>query len=217
MQVKRLLAATPLAVLLAVVTAVPAAAQNSAAPNDDTLLREAAGLEAAGDMAGAERILRTVLDRSPASLNALMALERVLSVDGRIEELIPALDRLLAQDPESPIGHQMRVKAYAALDRTADVEKAGDAWIEATPGIETPYREVARVWQDRGDPTRAVRVLEQGRRRIQRTDALALELGDVYLAAGDAERAVREWDRAIGPDGRGFLLVQRRLDRKSVV
>lgn len=211
MQVKRLLAATPLAVLVAVVTAVPAAAQNSAAPNDDTLLREAAGLEAAGDMAGAERLLRTVLDRSPASLNALMALERVLSVDGRIEELIPALDRLLARDPESPIGHQMRVKAYVALDRAADVEKAGDAWIEATPGIETPYREVARVWQDRGDPTRAVRVLEQGRRRIQRPDALALELGDVYLAAGDAERAVREWDRAIGPDGRGFLLVQRRL------
>lgn len=207
---KRLVAAAPF--ILAAVTVVPAQAQTRAASDNDMMLvREAAALESAGDMAGAEQLLRTVLDRSPASLNALIALERVLSVDGRIEELIPVLDRLLEQDPESPIAHRMRLKAYSALDRPDAVENAGDAWIAATPGIETPYREVARIWQERNEPTRAVRVLEQGRRRIQRPDALALELGDVYAAAGDPKRAVGEWDRAVGPDGRGFLLVQRRI------
>src|SRR5690606_24859927 len=71
--------------------------------------------------------------------------------------------------------------------------------------------EVARVWQSRRQYARAIQVLERGRSRIGRPDALALELGDVYAEEGDFERAVEEWSRAVGPEARGFTLVRRRL------
>jgi tetratricopeptide (TPR) repeat protein len=179
--------------------------------DEGRLLRDAAALEAAGDLPGSERALRAVLARTPGSLAALIALERVLMMQSRTAELIPAVEASLARDPKSPVAHQMRVRAFSALDRVEDLERAAKAWIAATPNIETPYREVARVWRQRHQLTRAVDVLELGRSRIRREDALALELGDVYAEAGDAGRAVREWNRAIGADGHGFLLVQRRI------
>src|SRR5690606_29512134 len=84
-------------------------------------------------------------------------------------------------------------------------------WIAATPHLETPYREAAVIWRNRGDATRAVALLERGRKRIERDDALALELGDAYAAMNDMKRTAEEWSRAIGPAGRGLMLVQRRL------
>jgi hypothetical protein len=58
---------------------------------------------------------------------------------------------------------------------------------------------------------RALQVLERGREKIGAPGALALELGDVQLAAGNLEQAVRDWDRAVGTAGQGFMGVQRRL------
>src|SRR5690606_35569264 len=126
-------------------------------------------------------------------------------------ELLPYVDRLIDENPDSPIGNQMRVRAYSMLDSIAGIERASEWWIRAAPDVETPYREVARVWQQRGDYQRALEVLQLGRERVRRDDALALELGDLYAAIGDGERAVREWERAIDEGGQGFLLVQRRL------
>ncbi len=191
-------------------TSAPAAAQMAPA-GELAAVREATELEAAGNLQGAVDKLDAVLDENPASLAALVHLERVLAMQGRTEDLVPHLDRLLADDRTSVIAHQMRVRAFAALDREEEIERAAREWIDATPKIEIPYREIARVWQQRGRLDRAAKVLEDGRRKLGRNDALALELGDVRAAAGDFEGAVREWNRAIAEDGQGFLLVQRRL------
>jgi thioredoxin-like negative regulator of GroEL len=190
-----------------------AAQTQAGVPRELTRLREAAALELAGDFAGAERILGQVLDADPTSLSALLQLERILLVVRQTERLVPFVDRLLEVDPASAIGHQMRVRAFAHLDRTDDLEAAAEAWMRATPDVEIPYREVARVWRQRGAPDRAVAALERGRDRVRREDALALELGDLWADAGDARRAAAEWSRAIGSDGRGFLAVQRRLQQ----
>ena len=194
-------------------SAAPAAAQraNGQGAEEIRLLRDAAAREAAGDLEGAERILRTVLSNRPASLSALLALERVLRIQGRAEEIIPPVQGLLAKDPSSAIGHQMLVRTYSTLDDVPAMERAAEAWIRAMPNVETPYREIARVWEGRGDYQKAIRVLERGRSRVGRKDALALELGDVYAHMGDVERAAQEWDRAIGPTARGLSLVRRRL------
>lgn len=200
-----------LAAIIAVGAAAPAAAQRLPVTEDVRRLREATQLETAGDLDGSIRVLAGLLQRNPQNLSALLAYERVLGMQGRLEDLLPAVDRVLADDPTSALAHQMRIRALSALDRIPELEHAAGAWIAATPNIETPYREVARVWRTRGELVRAAEVLESGRLRIHRDDALALELGDVFAAAGDAVGAVREWDRAIGPDGHGFLLVQRRL------
>jgi tetratricopeptide (TPR) repeat protein len=174
-------------------------------------LQEATAREAAGDMVGAVRLLEGVLAHEPASVQALLAYERVLRAQGQLAGVLPVLERLLEVEPGSALGHQLRVRVLAELDRVTELEVALEGWIRATPKLETPYREAARLWQERGDHARALRVLERGRSSLGRSEALGLELGDVAFALGDPKRAVREWERAIGPDGRGFTLVRRRL------
>jgi tetratricopeptide (TPR) repeat protein len=207
--------ATLTAALLLITGAFAVAPAVHAQAGDDlselARLREARELEVAGDLAGAERLVSAVLEANPTSLSALITLERLLSVQGRPGDVLPAVDRLLAVEPASAIGHQTRLRAQARLGDAARIAAAADDWIRAAPHLETPYRESALVWRERDETSRAIAVLEQGRRRIDRPDALALELGDAHAAAGEMRRAVSEWARAVGPDGRGSLLVQRRL------
>jgi tetratricopeptide (TPR) repeat protein len=199
-----------LAAMIACAATSTVAAQASVS-SEILLLRDAVSRETAGDFRGAESILVGILNRNPQSLPAILSLERVLKLQNRLGDLIPHIDNLLKSDPESTTGHLMRVKAFGALDNVTELVRAGEAWIKTTPKLETPYSELARVWRIRNDYARAVQYLEMGRSRIGRDDALALELGDVYAEMEEYGRAVREWDRAIGPDARGFLTVQRRL------
>lgn len=191
--------------------ALPARAQQRGLTADQRELRNAARLESTGELDRAADVLAGILSEHPHNLSALLAYERVLGMQGRLSELLPVVDIVVSQDPTSTIAHQMRVRAFSTLDNVTALSRAADAWIAATPNLETPYREVARVWRTRGDLVRAAAVLEAGRERIRRDDALALELGDVFAAGSDMVGAVREWNRAIGPDGHGFLLVQRRV------
>ena len=197
-----------------VLTAAPVRGQTQSPPDireELGRIREATTLQSGGDLPGAEQVLREVMVRNPTSLTGLLLLEQLLQQQGRLAELLPLVDQLIRLDPTSAIGHQVRVRTYATLDRPADLERAGEAWIAATPQIETPYREIAILWLQRHDVERALHVLERGREQVNVPRALALEMGDAHLAAGDLAAAVREWDLAIGPAGQGFLAVQRRL------
>jgi tetratricopeptide (TPR) repeat protein len=178
---------------------------------EQQLLREASALETRGEFLAAENRLRSVLERMPASLTAILQIERVMVAGGRVAALAALADTLLATDPKSVIVHQVAVRAHALLDSADGIERSGEAWIAAMPNLEVPYRELARIWRQRGELERAIEILERGKTRIDRGDALALELGDAYADAMVPSRAIAEWDRAIGRDGRGFLAVQRRL------
>ena len=188
---------------------IPAAAQQIPAAELD-LVQRASQLEEAGNLSGADSLLRKALIAQPNSLSAILTLERLMRMRGDVDDLLPFIERLLAMDSESAIGHQMRVRTYSVLNQVEGIESAADAWIRATPRLETPYREVARVWQQRGDVARAIAVLERGRDQLGK-DALALELGDLYAQRGDARRATAELARATGADARGLTLVRRRL------
>ncbi|HEX6307891.1 MAG TPA: hypothetical protein VFZ69_06875 [Longimicrobiales bacterium] len=174
-------------------------------------LRQAAALEAAGNYAEAERIVGEVLRSNPGSLSGLLAMERLLTQQARLPGILPLVDRLLEADPSSVVGHQTRLRVAAELNDVTRLEAAIAEWIRITPDLETPYREAALIWRRRGETERAIALLERGRTRIDRPDALALELGDAFASAQDPTRAAEHWARAIGPQGRGFLLVQRRL------
>lgn len=199
------------AVALLLLLGLPAGAGAQSPAEELVQIRDATMRETAGDFAGARRILDRVLQNNPQSLSGLLSMERVLRMEGRLHDLVPYVEAHLKADNTSAIGNQMLVRALSSLDQVAELERAGERWVRATPKVETPYREVARVWQQRGDHARALQILELGRSRVGRGDALALELGDAYAALEEYGRATREWERAIGPDARGLLLVQRRL------
>jgi predicted negative regulator of RcsB-dependent stress response len=202
---RSLLALLPLLLLPALLRA------QQPAVDELTLIREATAREIAGDFAGSRQILERILKQNPQSLSALLSFERVLRMEGRVKDIIPFLETHLKADQTSAIGHQMLIRAFSSLDQVAELDRAAELWVRATPAVETPYREIARVWQQRADYTKALQYLELGRSKIRRADALALELGDAYAGLEEYGRATREWDRAIGPDARGLLLVQRRL------
>ena len=199
-----------LTVTVALTLTLVGVAQSQVRQDEVLLVRDATVREQVGDFVGSQRILEGILKANPQSLSALLSLERVLRVQGKLADLLPFVEAHLKADHTSAIGHQMLIRALSALDQIPELERASEAWIKAVPKIETPYREIARIWEQRGDYLRAVQYLEMGRARAGR-DALALELGDMFAKLDEPERAVREWDRAIGPDARGLLLVQRRL------
>lgn len=175
------------------------------------MMREVTLLEAAGDLAGAESVLVTILEARPASVPALLALERVLLQQRRIGDLVARVERGLRDEPASGLLNQMLLRTLSRLDRVDELEAAAAAWMAAVPRIESPYRTIARTWEARGDYARARAALEEGRRRVAGEDALAFELGALYAAIGDHRRAAAEWDRVIGDDGRGMSQVRRGL------
>ena len=196
---------------LSLATAAAGQSTPAAVDNESRRLREASTLEGAGDWTAAESVLRSILTDNPTSLQAILSLERVLSLQRRVADILPVLDSLIGREPATVVGHQMRIRALSVLNEEERLEAASEAWMRSSPALETPYREIARVFRSRGSVERAVRVLERGRSRVGRGDALALELGDAYAEAGDLRGTIREWSRAIGPRGEAFLLVQRRL------
>src|SRR5438874_2535620 len=143
-----------LALVLALALARISFAQS--ATDELSLIRDATTKEQAGDFAGAQALLGKILQQNPQSLSALIGLERVVRMENKVSELIPFVDLHLKADPTSAIGHQMLVRAYSSLDQVADIDRAAEAWIKAVPRVETPYREIARVWQQRGDYTKAL-------------------------------------------------------------
>ncbi len=178
--------------------------------SDVELLQQAEVRENAGDFPAAELLYQQILDRDPASLSALLGLQRLLRVDAKLPDMIPYVQHHLEASPESPIGHQMLLRLYADLDRTSDFDRAAEEWIAAVPRSEIPYREIARLREQRGDIAGSLKVLERGRAKLG-GQALALELGIAYARTGQPSDAAREWDSGIGRDAHGFLLVQRSL------
>lgn len=199
-----------LALSLAMAGPGPLAAQQPDATPDARqlqLLRNASAREAMGDLAGAETLLREALRRQPALVAAILSLERVLRKEGRPEALVPPLEQFLTYDPTSVLGRLMLLRTYASLDRVAALDSAAQDWLRAVPGSDVPVRNIAAVWRARGEPRRALAVLEEGRKRFG-PGSFALEFGAVYGDMGDYGRALDEWDRAIGRDAAGFDAVR---------
>lgn len=188
----------------------PASAQ-LAGEDEIQLLQQASEQEAVGELESAERLLRQVLRERRSSIPALLSLERVLRIQGRLEELPLLVEAAREEEPRSALLNQLLVRSYSELDRVKELESSAKRWIAAVPGIEIPYREVAQVWQSRGEYGRARETLEEGRRQVGSPDALALELGDLYVTLGEPALAVAEWDRSIDGSGRGLNQVRRRL------
>ena len=114
-------------------------------------LRDAANRESSGDFAGAESILREILDDDPDSSGALFALERVLRAQGQIGEILRAGRRASwHSDPRivgRPLPEAPRVLARCRLAGHARAARR-EAWVELRADrSEIPYREVARVYE----------------------------------------------------------------------
>lgn len=174
------------------------------------MLRQAAGLEASGDLGGAERVLREVLGREPGATGALMSLERVLRTAGRPAAVLPAVEVFLQRNPEAAQVRLLELRVLAELDSVAALRRKADEWIRTVPTSDT-YRELAGVYESVFGPAEALDLLLAGRSEMGAPMALALEVGDLRMRTGDREGAVREWATGVGDDGAQVAPVARRL------
>ena len=136
-------------------------------------LREAAAYEARGDYARAEKIVSDVLTANPASLSGILTMERVLTAQGRTAEIMPAVDRLLAQDASSVIGHQTRLRVLSDLD---EVERlAQERLLQQARQRVTPQC----VFGDRATHEALPRLLSEWRQLadVKQAEQLAVQLG----------------------------------------
>lgn len=175
------------------------------------VLRAAAAREAAGDLAGAEGLLRQLLVSNPTSDPGLLGLERVLQEQGRLEELLEPTWRFLELEPASPVANQVLLRTYDGLNRVEALGKAAEAWMQAAPADPAAYRVVASLWRARGRRQQAMATLERGRAAMGDPAAFALELGDMHATDGRYGAALAEWDRAIGASADGYAQVKQRL------
>jgi hypothetical protein len=160
-------------------------------------------LERAGRYADAATAYLTTLRGDPASLPALLGLERVLPPLSRLAELLPLVQRARALAPQSGALRGLELRVYAGLNEPDSLAAAARRWADAAPGSDAPYREWAAALASRRAFDDARRVLLLGRRAINGGEAtLAIELAELEQRVGNWEAAAREWGRALtsGPD-----------------
>jgi tetratricopeptide (TPR) repeat protein len=200
------------ALALALLTvAIHGAGVKAQTVQESRLLREAAALESRGDFDGAEDVLRRLLEARPGSSGGLFALERVLRAKGETVAVLSAVDAFLEVDPTSSGVRYLKLRVLAEVDSLDALRREAEAWFQAQPASETPYREAARVYERSFGAEAALDVLRRGRRAAGDDDALALEIGDLLIQRGQREDALAEWARAVGPSGGQAATISRRV------
>ncbi|MGD2068029.1 MAG: hypothetical protein PVI57_05045 [Gemmatimonadota bacterium] len=203
-------AVAALAFLVLIAASEPIRAQTA---DEVDVLRRAAALEARGRNEEAVALLGGLLEKRPASSGALFSLERVLRPLGRVEAVLPFADRFLEAEPRTPGVRYLKLRVLSEIDSVAGLQPAIEAWIDAEPRSPEPWREGARVLEERVGVQPALELLRRGREALDGSDLLAIETGDLLLRSGDTRGAVEEWARALGPDGSDAQLILRRLER----
>ena len=164
------------------------------------MLRDASALEARGDLAGAEAALRELLRVRPGASSAVLALERVLAADGRIEVLLPVADAFLAADPSAGTVWSLKLRVLVASDSLSALDQVMRDWARAVPGSTEPYQVGARVYQDVLGSDAAVALLEDGLKALAAPPELLVALGEAHVSAGRIEDGAEAWAQALGRD-----------------
>src|SRR5882672_10433466 len=120
-------------------------------------------LERAGRYADAAAAYVGTLRTDPINLPALLGLERVFPILGRLPELLPLVQRARERVPESGALRGLELRVWAALNEPDSLAAAARRWAEAVPRSEAPYREWALALADRHAYDDARRVLFNGR------------------------------------------------------
>jgi predicted TPR repeat methyltransferase len=151
----------------------------------DDWLREGAARHARGDLAGAERLYRRVLDRRPGDANALNLLGVVARQKGDLAAALVLSAQALAARPGSPPFLANRGAALAEAGRFAEAVQALSAAAAHRPDDAVVLRNLGQALVSAGDPRAALAPL-------QRAVALAPATAEPWLALAHALREAGE-------------------------
>ena len=177
---------------LAVAISLAPAATTARAQDADAYVR-AQALEQAEQWFAATAAYRDALATEPASLGALLGLERVYDQLGVRDSLLPFLDRALAIAPRSAALRGLQLRTLQATSGRAAVRAAYDAWRRAAPGDPAPYRAYARLLLAEGDARAADTVLSEAAASAGDPRGFAYETAMLRASLGRWESAAETW------------------------
>jgi len=158
-------------------------------------------LERAGKLPQAVDYYRTVLRTDSTNMVALLGLERVLPQLGRLNELVPLVQRAARATQERDPGVLgLELRTFVALSMNDSVAALAHRWTARVPGDETPWREWAVAKLDQQDVVDARRILLEGRKAVRSPRAFAIELAEIAASTGDWAGAAQNWGDAVTTD-----------------
>ena len=181
-----------LALSLLVLTVARAGAQQMGGAEQRALL-----LEQDEKYREAAAAYREALAQTPASVMALLGLERVYAQLGMPDSLLPILDRSIAAAPREPALRAAQIRTLRSLGLTDRVQEAFERWIRDVPGDAGPYREYARLLLQDGQLRTADSVLQRARTRLGTGRGLELEQAQLRAAMGEWALSAASWHAAL--------------------
>lgn len=192
-----LLRRAAMAVIAAVAAATgdaPAATAQSRPLGNPTapLIARALDHENAGRYAQAREAWLEVM-RAGAAIPAVLGLERVYSMTGDEDQLLPLLDSLVPLTPADAQlrGAQLRVLVVTGRDGAAAA--AFREWRDLRPREVAPYRDYARILLYNARPQTADSVLAEAATALGGTRELLLEVAQLRAALGRWRDAADAW------------------------
>jgi tetratricopeptide (TPR) repeat protein len=166
------------------------------APNDaEARFLSGRVAEKLGDLRAAGSLYQGALDVNPDHVQACVSLARLYLQTGSPEKALGLVEPLLGRHPDDPdlltargAARAQRQEGAAAL---ADVQRA----VQLAPAHEAAVSVLAVLYQQAGQPERAVELLTTTLKRLPNSGELHRMLAQLYLAEGDnrlAEEQLRQ-------------------------
>lgn len=160
--------------------------------------------------------------RAGAAIPAVLGLERVYTMTGDEDLLLPLLDSLV---PLTPADAQLRgahLRVLVVTDRDSAAQVAFGQWRDLRPRDVTPYRDYARILLYNSKPQAADSVLAEAATALGGTRELLLEVAQLRAALGRWREAAEAWretmrDQAYYEAGAVFSLSQAPIDARDAV
>ena len=140
---------------------------------------------------------REALVKTPASVMALLGLERVYAQLGWPDSLLPILDRSIVAAPKEPALRAAQIRTLRSLGLTDRLQHAFERWTRDMPGDAGPYREYVRMLLQDGQLRTADSVLQRGRSRLGTGRGLELEQAQLRAAMGEWALSAASWYEAL--------------------
>ncbi|MBA3853202.1 MAG: hypothetical protein C0503_02240 [Gemmatimonas sp.] len=160
--------------------------------------------------------------RAGGAIPAVLGLERVYTMTGDEDLLLPLLDSLVPLTPTDPQlrGAQLRVLVITGRDAAAD--SAFRQWRDLRPREVAPYRDYARILLYNARPQSADSVLAEAATALGGTRELLLEVAQLRAALGRWGEAAVAWretmrDQAYYEAGAVFSLSQAPPESRDAV
>lgn len=160
--------------------------------------------------------------RAGGAIPAVLGLERVYTMTGDEDLLLPLLDSLVPLTPADPQlrGAQLRILVITGRDVAAD--SAFRQWRDLRPRDVAPYRDYARILLYNARPQSADSVLAEAATALGGTRELLLEVAQLRAALGRWREAADAWretmrDQAYYEAAAVFSLSQAPIDARDAV